>query len=149
MADVPNVSAVHRLLDSNTVAELRALNEGNMAHVCTITTLPTTGTRVGGALADKTPIVLFTDLRCRLTPRRLRALEQLQAGQEQAHAQWTLVVPAGTTIPSGAVAVVSHLSDDCGCDTPTRTVRISAPANSRTFEIGARYNAEDVSPAGR
>lgn len=138
----------NRLLTPDTVAELRSLQQGNMPHTCTVTVVPVSGTRVGGALVSSAPVTVLTDAACRLTPRKRPMQEQVSAGQMRVTAQWVLILAAGTELPHGAVAVVTG-ADVLDGVVWVRSVRIGAPEHSRVFGTGARYACEDVGIGGR
>jgi hypothetical protein len=138
---------VDRILSGTVLAELRQMNDGNLPHVATVTVRPSSGPRVGGALVTNTPTTLYTDVPCRLTPRRRPAEDVLGAGDQlRAVKTWTLSFTAGTTIPEGALAIVSGRGAG---GVWQRAVRVGAPAGSLSFPVSARYTAQDVPAGGR
>lgn len=150
MALPTNVAPELRLLPDEARAELRALNEANLPHTCTVTFQQTTGTRAGGALSTgPTPTTLLpAGTPCRLVPLKLRgAMEVLAADQPFLSDPWALVFRVGVQLPEGALATVTG-TDALG-NAWTRIVRLGAAIHSRAFDITSRYSARDVTVAGR
>jgi hypothetical protein len=133
----------NRILDDATIAELRQINEGNMPHRATVTVVPISGTRVGGALVDRTPEIILDRVPCRLTPHNESAVV-VAGAQARAVGRWTLTFVACTQIPQNAVADVYDAQDNA-----IARVRIGQRSSSRSFEIGSAYACEDVSPGQR
>jgi hypothetical protein len=141
MATPTNVAPELRLLPPESLATLRALNEANLPHRCTVVANTSVGTRVGGALAT-TPVTLLTAAPCRLVALKHRTPETLVGDQPFEADQWVLIFQVGVVLPEGAVATVTG-TDALGAAW-TRVVRIGTPSHDRTFEIESRYGARDV-----
>lgn len=146
MALPVNVAPEYRLLSSEAIANLRALNEANMPHRCSATMDVKTGTRVGGALTT-TPTSIMTNVPCRLAPVKRRIQETLQGDQANQQDQWMLVFRVGVAVPEHALATITG-TDALGVPW-TRVVRVGTPVHSRAFEIRSAYSARDVNVAGR
>jgi hypothetical protein len=131
------------LLNGDTLADLRALNESNLPHVATITVEQTSGAREGGSLVDETLDTLFEDEPCRLSPASTSRTAE-QAAQPQTSASWILTFTAGTMVPDNAIAEVSGETNG---EAWQRRVRIAGGRQTRAFSSMARYDAVDVSPA--
>jgi hypothetical protein len=146
MALPTNVAPELRLVPDETLAELRALNEANLPHLCSATFDVRSGTRVGGAIAA-TPTAILAAVPCRLVAqKRLPKAEMLAGDQPYAGDQWNLVFRVGVVVPEGALATITG-TDALGAAW-TRVVRVGTPLHSRAYEIESRYGARDVNVAG-
>lgn len=131
------------LLNSDAIADLRALNESNLPHLATITLEKQSGAREGGSLVDETPDTIFTDIACRLSPAGSSRTSE-EAAQPQTRASWTLTFVAGTIVPDNAIADVSGETNGVAW---LRRVRIAGGKQTRAFASMAKYDAVDVGPA--
>lgn len=141
-----NVAPELRLIPDDTLAELRAVTDANLPHLCSATFDVRSGTRVGGAISA-TPTALLTNVPCRLiAQKRLPRAETLAGDQPYSGDQWNLVFRVGVVVPEGALATVTGV--DALGNAWTRVIRVGTPIHSRAYEIESRYGARDVNVAG-
>lgn len=131
------------ILNDDTIAELRALNDSNLPHLATITRDVQSGAREGGSLVDETPVEVFSDRACRLSPAGAQATVA-EADQAEGRGSWTLTFVAGTIVPENAIAEVTGETNGVVW---TRRVRIAGSRSTRGTNAMAKYDAVDVGPA--
>lgn len=143
-----NAAPEYRVIDDETIAELRAVNEANLPHTVSATADVRSGARVGGAIAATPTTILAAGTPCRLVAMRLRSArgEVLAGDQPYSGDQWNLVLRVGVQIPEGALATV--LGVDALGNAWTRLIRIGTPLHSKAYETESRYSARDVNPSG-
>lgn len=139
------MSSEYVLLPDDAVSDLQALSESNLPHVVVRATLArATGVRVGGALVDPTPVLLFENERCRLTPTRPASVDS--AGQSHPAQAWTLVLRRGLVLPPGAIALVR--GQDRAMDPQwERSVRVVDTQSQRMVTSVARFAVVDAGPS--
>lgn len=136
------------LLPDDAVSDLQALSESNLPHVVVrATRMPASGARVGGALVDKTPLTLFENEPCRLTP-LARPTTLGDASQPHPTQAWTLTLRRGIDMPVGAIVLVR--GQDRESDTMwERSLRVIDTQRARLVTSVSRFAVIDAGPTER
>jgi hypothetical protein len=130
------------ILPQEAVDGLAALSDANLPHLARVTAPVVYGPRVGGALVDPTPVVIYDAEPCRLTPVR-SPFESNETGQATQRQRWSLSFRRGVRIPPNATATVSGANASGAW---TRTLRVLESESTRGFTAMAKYACVDIGP---